>query len=92
MRICKYCGTIFHDKKAYEIYENLPKWLASVVILADGDSFNLAAKLEVFIELGLIGTIVHVLDEDAPFIWVVRSFALTCIILRPVNLAFFSLA
>jgi len=66
---------------ALELNVRLPKWLASVVILVDGDSFNLTAKLEVFIELGLICTIVHVLNEDAPFIRVVRSFTLAGIIL-----------
>ena len=43
-----------------------------MVILADGDTGDLSTQLEVVSELGVVGTPVHILDEDAALVWVIN--------------------
>ena len=47
------------------------------MILTNRYSLNLAALLEVLIELSLIGAVVYILDKDAAFVRVVTSRTLT---------------
>ena len=49
----------------------LPEWLWSLEVLPDVDGGDLAAAVEMLSYRGVIGTVVHVLDEDTSLITVV---------------------